>query len=43
MDARLLTLREVADYLHVHPGTVYRLVKRVSCVDSALVGICGFR
>ena len=25
---RLLTLREVADYLHVHPGTVYRLVKR---------------
>ena len=28
MDARLLTLREVADYLHVHPGTVYRLVKK---------------
>jgi excisionase family DNA binding protein len=27
MRARLLTLREVADYLHVHPGTVYRLVK----------------
>jgi excisionase family DNA binding protein len=24
---RLLTLREVANYLHVHPGTVYRLVK----------------
>lgn len=28
MDTRLLTLREVADYLHVHPGTVYRLVKK---------------
>ena len=28
MRTRLLTLREVADYLHVHPGTVYRLVKR---------------
>ena len=25
---RLLTLREVADYLHVHPGTVYRMVKK---------------
>jgi excisionase family DNA binding protein len=24
---RLLTLREVAHYLQVHPGTVYRLVK----------------
>jgi excisionase family DNA binding protein len=28
MRTRLLTLREVADYLHVHPGTVYRLVKK---------------
>jgi excisionase family DNA binding protein len=28
MNTRLLTLREVADYLQVHPGTVYRLVKR---------------
>ena len=27
MRPRLLTLREVANYLHVHPGTVYRLVK----------------
>jgi excisionase family DNA binding protein len=27
MRTRLLTLREVATYLHVHPGTVYRLVK----------------
>lgn len=27
MRTRLLTLREVADYFHVHPGTVYRLVK----------------
>lgn len=24
---RLMTLREVAEYLRVHPGTVYRLVK----------------
>jgi excisionase family DNA binding protein len=24
---RLFTLREVAEYLKVHPGTVYRLVK----------------
>lgn len=28
MRNRLMTLREVADYLHVHPGTVYRLVKK---------------
>jgi len=28
MRTRLLTLREVADYLHVHPGTVYLLVKK---------------
>ncbi len=27
MPMRLLTLREVAHYLQVHPGTVYRLVK----------------
>jgi excisionase family DNA binding protein len=27
MRTRLLTLREVAQYLQVHPGTVYRLVK----------------
>jgi excisionase family DNA binding protein len=27
MPARLMTLREVAHYLQVHPGTVYRLVK----------------
>jgi len=27
MRMRLLTLREVAQYLQVHPGTVYRLVK----------------
>jgi len=27
MPMRLLTLREVANYLQVHPGTVYRLVK----------------
>jgi excisionase family DNA binding protein len=27
MRMRLLTLREVAQYLRVHPGTVYRLVK----------------
>jgi excisionase family DNA binding protein len=27
MNTRLLKLREVADYLQVHPGTVYRLVK----------------
>ena len=26
--SRLLTLREVAAFLHVHPGTVYRLVKK---------------
>jgi excisionase family DNA binding protein len=28
MRTRLLTLREVANYLHVHTGTVYRLVKK---------------
>jgi excisionase family DNA binding protein len=28
MYTRLLTLREVAQYLRVHPGTVYRLVKK---------------
>ena len=28
MHTRLLTLREVAEYLRVHPGTVYRLVKK---------------
>ena len=39
MRTRLLTLREVADYLHVHPGTVYRLVKRESCEGCALGAI----
>ena len=24
----MLTVEEVADYLHVHPSTVYRLLKR---------------
>jgi excisionase family DNA binding protein len=28
MRTRLLTLREVANYLHVHTGTLYRLVKK---------------
>jgi excisionase family DNA binding protein len=27
LPVRLLTLREVAEYLQVHPATVYRLVK----------------
>ena len=27
MGPRVLTLREVASYFHVHPETVYRLVK----------------
>jgi excisionase family DNA binding protein len=28
MAPAVMTLREVADYLHVHPSTVYRLLKR---------------
>lgn len=28
MTTTLMTLREVAEYLRVHPGTVYRLVKK---------------
>jgi excisionase family DNA binding protein len=24
----LMTLKEVSDYLHVHPSTIYRLLKR---------------
>jgi excisionase family DNA binding protein len=28
MRSRLLTLREVANYLHVHTGTLYRLLKK---------------
>jgi excisionase family DNA binding protein len=34
---RLLTLREVAQYLRVHPGTVYRLV-RTGELPAARVG-----
>ncbi len=25
---KVMTVREVADYLHVHPTTIYRLVRR---------------
>lgn len=37
MRMRLLTLREVAHYLRVHPGTVYRLV-RAGCLPAIRVG-----
>lgn len=25
---RVMTVKEVSDYLHVHPSTIYRLIKR---------------
>jgi excisionase family DNA binding protein len=25
---KVMTVREVSDYLHVHPSTIYRLLKR---------------
>jgi excisionase family DNA binding protein len=26
--AKVMTVKEVSDYLHVHPSTIYRLIKR---------------
>lgn len=28
MPSRIMTVKEVSDYLHVHPSTIYRLLKR---------------
>src|SRR5438128_405354 len=28
MDVRLLTLENVAEYLHLHPSTIYRMLKK---------------
>ncbi len=36
MAKRVLTVKEVADYLHVHQSTIYRMLKR-----SQLAGIQG--
>lgn len=28
MASKIMTVKEVSDYLHVHPSTIYRLLKR---------------
>ena len=39
--AKVMTLEEVSRYLHVHPSTVYRLLKRREIPASALAAIGG--
>jgi excisionase family DNA binding protein len=40
--SRVLTVKEVADYLHVCPATIYRLLKRDGIPAFRLGGTWGF-